>query len=119
MHNAKLSKKLKSSCAFCWDVPPVKNFLLYFGTNTIWYLQFQLVCAKLFVLFILNVLLLVFSLQLSGRTLILSKGVFISYSSLKLFLNPRTAGGSYNNNAPSRRIIGLQKGALLLFAGFT
>ena len=24
-----------------------KNFRLYFGANTIWYLQFQLVCAKL------------------------------------------------------------------------
>ena len=66
----------------------LKNtFLRYFGANTIWYLQFHFVCDKLFMSFrlILNVLLLLFFLQLADRSSIIAKGVFISSFSLKLF----------------------------------
>ena len=69
-----------------------------FRSNTIWYLQFHVVCAKLLLSFILNDLLLIF-VQLPDRTSIISKGVLFSYATLKLFLNPRHSRGfSLHNN---------------------
>ena len=61
------------------------TFRRYFGANTIWYLQFQLLCAKLLLSFILNVLLLVSLAVARPQAHSTPKGVFLSHSSLKLF----------------------------------
>lgn len=47
------------------------TFLLYFGANTTWYLQFQLVCDKLFTSFILNVLLSIYFFAIVSRKIII------------------------------------------------
>ena len=53
--------------SICNNIFEFWEFLIYFGVNTIWYLQFQLVCDKLFMSFILNGLPLLFWLQLPDR----------------------------------------------------
>lgn len=47
------------------------TFLLYFGANTTWYLQFQLVCDKIFTSFILNVLLSIYFFAIVSRKIII------------------------------------------------
>lgn len=59
-----------------------KHFLLYFGANTTWYLQFHWVCAKLFISFILicfiiNVLLLILWLLPGSRNSYYIRRIFI------------------------------------------
>ena len=50
---------------------PIIPDTLYFGTNTTWYLQFQLVCDKLFTSFILNVLLSIYFFAIVSRKTII------------------------------------------------
>ena len=75
----------------------LKNtFLLYFGANTMWYLQFHVVCAKLFVSVVcsgMTVLLMCFLRNWQVTLLLYTLGVFLYGSSLKLFGTMRLSRG--------------------------
>ena len=65
------------------------SYILYFGANTIWYLQFQLVCAKLLLSFILTSF--CWFVQLPDRTFhFIWRSFFIHRLS---FLNPWLSQG--------------------------
>ena len=69
---------------------PYKIFRVYFGANTMWYLQFQLVCAKLLLSCIADLLLL--SLCSCQTALILYQKEYFCVP-LKLFWTPDTIRG--------------------------
>ena len=80
----------------CLCIFPISVFLSlysiclrYFGANTIWYLQFQLVCANLSMSLSIVRTSLCFKLPADTGNLILAQGVFLSFSPVNLFFYHR------------------------------
>ena len=83
------------------------TFLWYFGANTMWYLQFQLVCDKPLLLLInTNSFLFRFLYSLSDHTSILFQKELFFYTSLKLFWTPSTAGALYKKSRHAKYVPG-------------
>ena len=70
------------------------TFLRYFGANTMWYLQFHFVCAKLFpvkISFFINPPFVLLVATGRSQLLLYTNGGF--YSTVNLFWTPRLSGG--------------------------
>lgn len=77
---------------------------LYFGADTIGYLQFHVVCVKLFTSFIVMTSLCFFRAVARPQGLFYTKRSFLSFSSLKLFRSTDMVGGCFQNKKPPKRI---------------